>query len=185
MDEHTNNVEVRPSQLHDYNFHYLSPFTPEDTPECKERVKMMWDHLSQCDEQFDDITRGKHEAFLLKMFEAGNYILLIGEDGYVQIENLIPNASAVVHHVIWNRNRDIKELVAAGRELLDYLFTVHGLQRISTYFPVNNNYARRMCTVLGFKFEGELRKAFPFHGNWLNVSIYGILRNEFIKRGVS
>lgn len=167
-----------------HQFRFVTPFIPSEDK--KERVKWLWEHLATQEEQFDDISRGKHEALLYKMFKPGSELFEVGDSGICLLEDIVPKVGCTIHHAIWDKERNPRELVAAAKEIINYAFTQYELNRISTGFPNFNEYGKRMSVLMGFRFEGELRKAFLYHGTFYNFSIYGLLRSEFYKqRGVS
>lgn len=142
----------------------------------------LWNHLKKEDYAFDDISRGKHEVFLYKLFQAGNETFEFGDHGLFMLEGIVPHVSTIVHHCIWNKEVNFREVVKASRELLDYCFTFHHVNRISTIIPQMNKYAMKMATFMGFKYEGEMRQAWLSGGRYHSLLIYGLLRKEFYSR---
>src|SRR6266478_883717 len=81
------------------------------------------------------------------------------------------------------RDVEPRELFPLQHLLFNDLFTRYELNRLTAYIPAFNKQAIRMATIIGFRFEGELRRAFLSHGKYHNLQLYGLLQSEFCKRG--
>ena len=155
------------------------PLTKEYAP----RIEWLWDHLKTQDYWFDDMMRGSSQAWLNRLTSPNSEHFEFGDDGYVMVDSIVPSINANIHFAVWGKPQPLA-ILAAGRELFEYLFTTYKLNRLTAMCPVNNQAAIRMAVMLRFRFEGELRRIFLFHGKYYNVSIYGLLRDEFHKREV-
>jgi RimJ/RimL family protein N-acetyltransferase len=69
-----------------------------------------------------------------------------------------------------------KEAVAL---LVDYLFGGYATERIAAFTDEANIPARRMMESLGFWREGLLHRAMFRDGEWQNIEIYAILREDW------
>ncbi|TQV73652.1 GNAT family N-acetyltransferase [Aliikangiella marina] len=67
----------------------------------------------------------------------------------------------------------------ATRGLVDYLFTTHNLHRIHVSIDPQNHASRKLIERCGFRFEGHLKKAVWFKGQWCDDLILAILREEW------
>lgn len=78
-----------------------------------------------------------------------------------------------------------KEYIKDSRELggmaLDWAFAQDGVQRVTAYIISDLVSAMNYCLKLGFKFEGIRREACVKNGVPLDVHIFGILKNEWVK----
>lgn len=153
------------------------PLTKEYAP----RIEWLWEHLKTCDYAFDDLTRGNSQFWVNKLTMPGSEHYEFGDDGYIMADGIIPLINANIHFALWNKV-PMERVVAAGRELLSHLFEEYNLNRITAMVPVNNQPANRLSVLLKFRYEGELRKAFLFHKVYYNVSLYGLLREEFQRK---
>ena len=99
------------------------------------------------------------------------------------MSSIIPGLSAIFHYAVWD---DIasRELFPLQHELFDDMFQRFNLNRITGYIPAFNKQAIRMATIAGFRYEGEMRKAFLKNGVYHNLQIHGLLRSEFYAREV-
>ena len=65
--------------------------------------------------------------------------------------------------------------------LLDYLFLNWGLHRIQCLTHPKNIPTQKMLEKIGFMKEGVLRKYFFMNGEWVDLAMYSILREEWDK----
>lgn len=70
----------------------------------------------------------------------------------------------------------------ALRLLLDYAFTVQGLERISAQVYGFNTRSQRLMERVGFQKEGILRQHELQNGQRQDLHVYGILKPEFYER---
>jgi RimJ/RimL family protein N-acetyltransferase len=70
----------------------------------------------------------------------------------------------------------------ALRLLLDYAFTVQGLERISAEVYGFNTRSQRLMERVGFQKEGILRQHELQNGKRQDLHVYGILKPEFYER---
>ncbi len=82
----------------------------------------------------------------------------------------------------------VKELWGRGiastalRLLLDYAFTVHGLERVYSEVWGFNTRSQRLMERVGFQKEGVLRQHDLHNGTRQDLHVYGILKPEFYAR---
>ena len=63
--------------------------------------------------------------------------------------------------------------------LIDYLFLSKDLVRIQAYTDPRNTASQRVLDKVGFKKEGVVRKSMFIHGEWRDLLLYSILREEW------
>jgi RimJ/RimL family protein N-acetyltransferase len=63
--------------------------------------------------------------------------------------------------------------------LVDYLFSGYPTERIGAFTDAENIPAQRVMESIGFQREGTLRRAMFRDGQWCDIAIYGILRQEW------
>jgi hypothetical protein len=149
----------------------------------KEGAEELWERLKSQDYAFDDTTRGRGDIFIASMVAPRAMHFAFGEDGHASAQNIVPKVSADIHFTVWNKV-PISKIVEAGRELIKYLFDEYELNRISAFIPIFNEQSIRLATLLGFKYEGEVRGSFLTKGKYYSSVIYGLLRSEYLKREV-
>lgn len=181
MDGNTDVSEVQRSVDESYPFRALKRIPLVES--YQHRVQWLWEHLRKQDYAFDDFSRNNVELFAQSLFAPRSEHFEFGDQGYACARDIIPRLSATIHFATWDAP-PVHEVVSAGRELIRYLFTKYELRRASAFVPSYNTQTKRFATLLGFRFEGELRKAILSHGAYYNVGIYGLLREEFEKKEV-
>ena len=70
----------------------------------------------------------------------------------------------------------------ATKGLVDYLFSKHQLHRIHVSIDPQNDASRKLIERCGFRFEGHLKKAVWFKGQWCDDLILAMLREEWQSR---
>ncbi len=63
--------------------------------------------------------------------------------------------------------------------LLDYLYGVQGLHRVSAVLDVRNTPSRRLLEHLGFRLEGHTLEAYWLKGEWTSEYHYALLAREW------
>lgn len=67
----------------------------------------------------------------------------------------------------------------AVKLLVDYLFSGYPTERIGAFTEDENIPAQKVMESLGFRREGTLRRALFRDGQWRDIGIYGLLRQEW------
>jgi hypothetical protein len=96
--------------------------------------------------------------------------------GLLMMNKIIPNFDAEVHFAQWNGNTRNKEPIYHG--MLRLLVEEFNLRRVSTMIPFSHRGLERMMKRLGFQQEGVKRKGNIFEGEWVDLALYGILKEE-------
>lgn len=148
-------------------------------------IEALWEKLSVQDHNFDDNSRGDIGLFLTNLFMPNIRHFIIGDlEGYIVVSNIQANVAANIHHAIFNDKYPIRQIMEAGKEVMGFMFKEGNLMRMGTAIPEFNKYGVRFATLMGFKYEGALRKAFLSKGKYHDVLLYGLLRDEFLKKEV-
>ena len=63
--------------------------------------------------------------------------------------------------------------------MIDYLFLSRDLVRLQANTDLRNIASQRLLEKVGFKKEGVVRKSMFIHGEWRDLLLYGILREEW------
>lgn len=181
MDENNNAVEVRRSDSAPSPVRTLKRVDPKTHD--PQRLLWLWNRIQSQDYAFDDMSKGNHEIFLNQLFSPNTEAYEYGDAGFLLITGIVPLVSALIHFVAWE-DIEPSEILSVKRAMLGRLFTEYKLVRVTGVIPSFNKQAIRLATITGFRYEGELRKAFLRNGTYYNLQIYGILREEFFKREV-
>ncbi len=67
----------------------------------------------------------------------------------------------------------------AAQMLVDYLFLTRDIERVGAVSDVGNLASQAVLVKAGMRKEGEVRKAFRQHGQWVDCVRFGILREEW------
>jgi ribosomal-protein-alanine N-acetyltransferase len=67
----------------------------------------------------------------------------------------------------------------AVKIMVDYLFLSKDIGRVQAYVDVRNDGSRKVLERAGFQKEGVVRKRSFFYGEWRDMTIYSILREEW------
>lgn len=161
-------------------FHHvgLSLLTPIN-PDTYTRMAWLWEKLKTQDYAFDDFGRGDMEIFALSLLDPGSLHFEFGDHGYVVVRNLRHSDNPSIHFCIWDRGVAFKEITAAGRELIDFLFKRLKVARVSANVPTYNKQAEKFAMMLGFKFEGTVRQGILWHEKHYDINLFGLLRREW------
>lgn len=181
MDDNTNVSQERHGDNAVRSVCALKLIRPSEWP--PERLEWLWKKLSSQEYAFDDPAKGNPQAFLGQLFEPTSAWFEIGDVGIVSCTGIVPKVSCFIHFAMWE-DVDLKEFFPIQKELFGELFTKFELNRLTAFIPSFNKQGIRMATITGFKYEGEMRKAFLKNGTYHNVQLYGLLKDEFYKREV-
>jgi ribosomal-protein-serine acetyltransferase len=123
--------------------------------------------------------RGLHE-----LAENGNFIL-----GIWHREALA--GVLEVHHIDWDDRRTSLGywlgaefqgkglMTGACRTVIDHLFTHMSLNRVEIRAATGNTRSRAIPERLGFTWEGTLRQHQRLYGRYVDLEVYGMLREEW------
>lgn len=84
---------------------------------------------------------------------------------------------AQVHFVFFDRRYKGRENIT--RRVLAWAFEHYGFRRLSAEIPMySSQHTFGFAYRVGFRSEGRKRKAIHYKGDWFDVGLYGILREE-------
>lgn len=189
MDNYNDVLEVQREQRDDQALRPVSvkPYLKRiDTPRWPpERLQWLWEQTMKEDYASDDIGAATPEFFISNLFLGNSRHYEFGDDAYIAILNIIARVNADMHFAVWG-NVSIPTIVDCHTQLAREMFDHEGLNvnRLTAYIPAFNKKMIRFATVLGYKYEGEIRKIFLKNGQYHNLFIYGLLQEEWIRRKV-
>jgi len=136
------------------------------------------------DHAFDDFAeKYGAQVFVAQLFQPSSVWYELDDFGLACFTGVRQDADALFHFAIWD-DAPAHALYSLLRNLFSEMFQTFNLRRLTAMIPANNKPAIRAAVINGFKYEGEMRKAYLKHGTWINIQIYGLLREEFTKREV-
>ena len=84
-----------------------------------------------------------------------------------------------IAYIIWRpENRGKGYMPEAVRLFTDYLFNLHKINRIQLAVMAGNKASSRVAGKCGFKSEGVLRQALFQKGQFIDVELFSLLRDE-------
>lgn len=112
-------------------------------------------------------------------FSAGLYYKgeLAGVIGYHKID--WENRKAEIGYWISARFQGKGIVTRAARALVDYTFNELGFNRLEIRCAEGNRKSRAIAERLGFRQEGVLRESMLLYDRYLNMVIYGMLKEEW------
>lgn len=147
-----------------------------------EEMNALWRKVSTQDYAFDDSTRGNPQSFVLTLVEPTTYHFLVNDSAWVMLRNAYPNSDCAIHFVLWDRAFPFRDIIEAGRQILEWAYKEKQVNRITGFIPAFNPLAKRFATMMGFKYEGTMRKSIKWKEEFYDVDIYGLLAKEFERR---
>jgi RimJ/RimL family protein N-acetyltransferase len=171
------NTEVQRSNDSNSNLRLLIPIDANTAS--GEYMNWLWQRIATQDYAFDDYSRGNPQMFINGLLDYNSIHWAIEESGYIVARNVRKGGSCDLHFVIWDRQYPFPKAIQAGKEALDHLFNISGVERVTGPVPTHNHQAKRFATLLRFKYEGSMRRAELYKGIYYDVDIFGILKSEF------
>lgn len=99
--------------------------------------------------------------------------------GMFYMTNIVPGIDAHVHYTFFDRKQAGRDRLV--KAMLRYCFQRYDFHRFTVELPF---FAYRgtfpFVESVGFKKEGRKRKAANFNGEWFDVNIYGILKEDIL-----
>lgn len=145
-----------------------------------EKLQAVWGLLQHYPTLFSDLTKGDYENFVASMTDPYTLILEVREGdvpvGYFKITDLIQEVDCNVHVVFFDRKP--AEKVQLGKLVSKWLFDSFSLRRLTAEIPDIYVHTLKFAERIGFKREGVKRNAVCMKGQWRDIIILGLLREE-------
>jgi hypothetical protein len=152
-----------------------------------QKLRYFYDKLKEFDVVFNDHVPNSPGGFASIFVSvdpddltvsANGLLWEVDDVGILYLTQIIPGLSAVAHFSFWDRRLRGRENLI--REMLKLGFLKYGFQRIETRVAL---YATPMLggvERIGFVKEGRARKAVQRNGEWYDVNLYAVLREEVL-----
>lgn len=144
-----------------------------------DELVQLWQNVSSQEYMFNDFERGNMEGFLTRTMDDRHLHLMFGQDGYCLVLNAWACDTPELHFCIWNRERSKRQVLEAARQIVTFVFAKMRAVRIGSFIPEYHKDATSLATLIGFKFEGCIRRGALFMGKHYDVNAYGLLREEW------
>ena len=179
MTTHTNLYEIEATELA-----RVGKYSAKEMVLSREKVRALWDKLSQFRTLFSDLTQGDKGNFLRFITSEHSMWIEIFKDeipvGIACFSNMEKVIDTDVHILFYDRQ--LSDKTEIGKAIVAWMFSNFPLQRM-TVEAARFYYATiRLAKDMGFKIEGEKRNAVLIGGRWSNSFILGITRQEVIEQ---
>lgn len=146
-----------------------------------DRAMWLWSQTLKEDYAVDDIGAANCEIFVRSMFAENSRHYEFGDDAYIAILNIIPRINADMHFAVWG-DVSIPTIVDCHSVLADEMYNEFMVNRLTAYIPSFNKKMLRFASILGYRYEGEIRQIFLKNGTYHNLQVYGLLKSEYARR---
>lgn len=162
-----------------------------------ENITKLWEKFSQFPLLFGYNLRSRDDFLNYFLDLKGNQIVTKGiffviDDfvGVYYMSDIVLSEDAVVHYSFFDRRHHGR--VELTKAMIKYVFENYGFQRLTTWIPMNTAQHRdnpkfinafQFAKSVGFQYEGRKRKCIKFKGEWFDMKLYGILRDEVLVAG--
>jgi hypothetical protein len=143
----------------------------------REKIASLWEKFQEFPQAFDDLTLGDYNRFMRVLMDPANVFYEIGDElGLASAMQVRPRLDAVIHLTMFDRRLRGREQTFL--EILDDLFTRAKLARVTAAVHEDRATARKLVERIGFTYEGTLTRAALRDGNYVNIDIYSLLKEE-------
>jgi hypothetical protein len=146
----------------------------------KEKLLAIWGLLQRHPTLFSDMVRGDFVNFANSILARDTLLLEIKDGsvpvGYFKFTDMHQEIDCQAHAVFFDRKP--VEKIPLGRMVAKWMFDSFPLRRITAEVPDIATWTIHFAERIGFKHEGIRRKAVPLKGQWRDVVLLGMLREE-------
>jgi len=136
-------------------------------------------NLAQTEESWSDAfsAPGGCKCWFVVETESGE---LLGLSGLEAISPI--NRDAVVAMFVEKSARRLGLAIRATALVIDFAFRQMGLNRLTSYYRADNHISRDLVARLGCKVEGTMRQAWFADGEFHDMVVVGVLKQDWIER---
>lgn len=139
-------------------------------------VEYLWEKIKNYDILFADENRGDFEEFERRLTQKDTLCLRIDE-GILIMTDIIIGHMAQIHACFWDHKLSIR--LDLFRNCITWVFVVFEFVRLEAIVPVISRGLRRFLQKkLNFTEEGILRHRMKYQGEFIDVAVYSLLREE-------
>jgi RimJ/RimL family protein N-acetyltransferase len=149
-----------------------------------ERIQFLWDKMKNYDILFDDFIGKNFEEFLKHFVvevdgqvQSAGLIWDVDDVGVFTLNNIIPEHSGKIHYVFWDEKFRGREDLC--RAMMKYAMEKYDLHKLWTEIPVIARSALQAADRVGLVREGRKRQAAKYKGVWVDMNVYGLLKEDF------
>lgn len=156
------------------------PWTVEPMRLTDGKMLAIWGLLQRYPTLFSDLTRGDYDNFVASLCDTGTLLLEVKDGeapvGYFKFSEMGQEVDCNAHVVFFDRKP--AEKVPLGKLVSKWMFDSFPLRRITAEVPDIYTHTLRYAESIGFRKEGVRRKAVCMKGQWRDVILFGLLREE-------
>lgn len=143
-----------------------------------EKALSVWNKLQEYTSRFGEDDFRNLNMFLERFYAKDSQIFEL-PFGIVFLEHILPGHRAEVHVSFWDHK--LSEHTELLRDCLLWAFLTFDLHRIETFVDAKAKAVRRFLEKrMGFTHEGVMRERLKLHGEYIDVHVFGILREEVL-----
>lgn len=143
----------------------------------EQKIRFLWAKSLEFPFVFDDLTYGDFDNFMRTLATPSNvFFELENEGGLISFTEVRPRVNAYLHFIFYDKHLKGKEEVM--RDILADMFDLAKLRRITCGIPEDRNTGAKLLRRIGFRQEGTMRASYLRNKCYLNMNIYGLLREE-------
>lgn len=142
------------------------------------KLDALWEKVKDLDKLYSDDIRYDFNWFRERMLNAKT-LGIETEGGMMILTNINENLYAEAHVIFWDRK--LSPHLETIKKCIVWSFLEFNLQRLETITPEYTRTLNRFIeSKLGFKHEGRMRKRMLYKGQFCDVHIHSLLREEVI-----
>lgn len=146
-------------------------------------VPWLWEKVKTQHSIFFEPTEDDSTRFAELIAHPGTHAFIIDDGALMFVSDLDPQNMAFFNGVVWDEKLYGQQ--ARAKEMLQFLFRLFGLHRMSAVVPQDNPLGRNFVKSLGFRQEADFREAVRRADGRVNLAVFGILRSEVMDNGGS
>jgi RimJ/RimL family protein N-acetyltransferase len=114
--------------------------------------------------------------------KARGLVWAVDDVGILFITDIYPGFQASAHFTFWDRTFNGREELI--RQMIRYVFEEFGFHRLIAEVPLYSRPTLQAAEKVGFVKEGRMRKFTWYKGQWWDVNLYSVLREEVVNNGI-
>jgi len=144
----------------------------------KRKLVWLWEKFAPYDALWADDKMRDPEVFMRRFLDPST-VCLETDGGVMLLERILEGVRAEVHFMFWDHKLSARtELL---KECLLWAFLSFGLERVETFVADYARAVRRFVEEkMGFTYEGTLRHRVKHQGRFIDMKVYGILKDEVL-----
>lgn len=144
---------------------------------------LLWVMLQKHNVLLPDFIRQNKAAFFVTFVSHNSVFFNVDNFGVVFVSNIIPNESATVTFIFWDRQQQNRQKLML--ETMRYCIELWNLQRVNLYVPRFAVSALYRFWKMGLMLEGVVRNGMYHNAKWTDLYMFGVLRTELTDEAIA